>query len=246
MNPLILCGWNPEPFADTLAGEPGLIVCCDQENFLTRSTDGPVQAVILAAELTWSGKAPSAFYGFEMLCRLRAETGLGCPVVMASFMEGEWLRRRFPILDFQSHHPLVRLPARPEVLRQVAMNAKPADRFRLHDLVRSYCDPQGRLLRLLTHGNGFRQLAARETPLSPSDQQALRQDARLLQRWLEHLPADAERIAQLKNLLAQVDKTCRTPTTENISDARQVLQEIYRRWRPESKNRSHGKNDNSL
>jgi len=129
MNPAILCGWNQEPFADRLAGEPGLTVCCDQENFLTRLTE-PVQAVILAAELTWSGQATGAFYGFEMLCRLRAELGLGCPVVMASFMEGEWLRRRFPILDFQSHHPLVRLPARPQTLRQAAMNAKQADRFR--------------------------------------------------------------------------------------------------------------------
>ncbi|OPZ69727.1 MAG: hypothetical protein BWY83_01883 [bacterium ADurb.Bin478] len=246
MNPAILCGWNQEPFADTLAEEPGLIVCCDQEDFLARLTDQPVQAIILAAELTWSGKAPSAFYGFEVLCRLRAETGVGCPVVMASFMQGEWLRRRFPILDFQSHHPLVRLPARPQVLRQAAMNAKPADRFRLHDMVRSYCDPQGRLLRLLTHGNGFRQLAAVQTLLSPSDQQALMQDARLLQRWLEQLPADAERIAQLKNLLDRVDKSCRTPTAENTSNARRVLQEIYRSWHPENRNTSHGKNDTSL
>ncbi len=245
MNPVILCGWNQEPFADRLAGEAGLIVCRDQENFLTRLTEEPVQAVILAAELTWSGKAPGAFYGFEMLCRLRGETGLGCPVVMASFMEGEWLRRRFPILDFQSHHPLVRLPAPPQALRHAAMNAKPADRFRLHDLVRSYCDPQGRLLRLLTHGSGFRRLATVETRLSPADQQALMQDTRLLQRWLEHLPADAERIAQLKNLLDRVDKIGRTPNAENMSDARLVLQELYRNWCPESRKASHGKNDNS-
>ncbi|NLP09010.1 hypothetical protein GX408_01300 [bacterium] len=232
MNPAILCGWNQEPFADRLAEEPGLIVCCDQENFFTRLTEEPVQAVILAAELTWSGNAPSIFYGLEVLCRLRAETGLGCPVVMASFMEGEWLRRRFPILDFQSHQPLLRLPARPQALRQAAMNAKPADRFRLHDMVRSYCDPQGRLLRLLTHGNGFRKLAALQTPLSPSDQQALMQDARLLERWLAHLPADAEQIAQLKDLLDLVDKTCRSPTAENINDARLLLQELHRNRRP--------------
>ncbi|HPI72194.1 MAG TPA: hypothetical protein PK843_06385 [bacterium] len=246
MNPAILCGWNQEPFAERLADEPGFIVCCDQDNFFARLLEDSVQAVILAAELTWSGEAPSVFYGFEVLCRMRAETGLGCAVVMASFMEGEWLRRRFPILDFQSHHPLVRLPARPQVLRQAAMNAKPADRFRLRDMVRSYCDPRGRLLRLLTHGNGFRKLAALQVPLSPSDQQALMQDARLLERWLEHLPADAEHIAQLKNLLDRIDKIGRTPTVENISDARRMLQEICRSRRPESRSESHGKNDNGL
>jgi hypothetical protein len=103
MNPAILCGWNQSPLPKVWPMSRASSSVAIKNNFFARLLEDSVQAVIRAAELTWSGEAPSAFYGFEVLCRMRAETGLGCAVVMASFMEGEWLRRRFPILVFQSH-----------------------------------------------------------------------------------------------------------------------------------------------
>lgn len=144
------------------------------------------RGIVILAELNWNGKKLSDFYGFEILSRLRAEHRLKCPITVCSFMPEPWLRKKFPILEFPQHHPLVRLPARPEMFVEKIEKAEFADEFRLNDIIMSYCDLKGRLVGLITHGKGFRHItrALRKDEASDSLFSNCLDDLALLKNYL--------------------------------------------------------------
>jgi len=228
MKPTVLCGWNPDHFAEAIRKESELITATSEESLLTGVSKHPVQAIVLLAELTWSENEPSAFFGFEVLCRLRAEWGFTGPIAMASFMGEEWLRPQFPILDFPDQHPLVRLPAFPGDLRQAALNGKPADPFRMRDIISSYCDPRARILKLLTHGPGFRSLAQCQEALSEAERQLLIADQQTLSRYMASSAIPSGLAEQLGELMVELEKLTTLPNEEIFFLARKKLLDVIR------------------
>lgn len=144
------------------------------------------KGIVVLAELNWNGKKLSDFYGFEILSQLRAEHRIKCPIAICSFMPELYFRKKFPILEFPQHHPFVRLPAEPQTILSALEKAEFADEYRLNDIIISYCDPRGRLMKLITHGKGFRQIT-RNLSVYPSDDSlwsSCQDDLALLKNYL--------------------------------------------------------------
>lgn len=139
---------------------------CGKENIIPSLTDlesiliqnAYIGGIIVYSELKWEHHKLSTFYGFDLLCVFRTEYRLKCPIAICSFMPEPWLRKKFPILDFPQHHPFIHLPASPDAFIEKIEKAEVADEPRLNDIIISYCDLKGRLIKLITHGKGFRQI----------------------------------------------------------------------------------------
>lgn len=162
MNNSYLILWNKNNFSDKLAKafrkKKVITLITSKSDFERNLKRNNVQGIVILAELNWNGKKLSDFYGFEILCKLRTEHRLKCPIAICSFMPEPWLRKKFPILDFPQNHPFIRLPASPETFVEKIKKAEVADEFRLNDIITSYCDPKGKLRNLINHGGGFRQI----------------------------------------------------------------------------------------
>lgn len=161
-------------------------------------------SIVILAELSLDGKKLCDFYGFEILCQLRAEHRLKCPIAVCSFMPEAWLRKKFPILEFPQHHPFIQLPASPETFIERVQKAEIADEPRLNDIIVSYCNPKGRLIRLLTHGEGFRQIT-KNIQINNADDSfwfACKDDLSLLRTYLVN-KAFGETVLSLGSTLAE-------------------------------------------
>jgi len=155
----ILFIWHVDSYISRLSRLlAGIQNVSSKEEMESFSKWSEVRGVVVSAEIRWDMRQPAELYGFEILSILRAELRLKCPIAICSFLSEPWLRRRFPILDFPQHHPFMHLPASPETFIQTLREGEEADEYRLNDIIMSYCDLRGRLAKLITHGNGFRQI----------------------------------------------------------------------------------------
>lgn len=141
--------------------------------------------IVVLAEFGQEGYRRLDFDGLELLALLRAELLVRCPIVVCSFFAKSKLIRRYPLLRWSQHHPFVRLPEEPKEIGRALEAAHPIDDDRWPHLL-SYCDPLGRIERLLTHGDGLREVwrwvSASEPQLE--NRRTIEQDAALLRRYL--------------------------------------------------------------
>ncbi len=222
----ILCAWNNDLYAE-LFQDQGLTPVFAETGLRRMIGEKPIPAMVVLAELQWSGHETD-FYGMELLCQLRADRGVTCPIAVASFLSLADLRQRFPILDFSSQHPFIRLPATPREMAATARNGKPADLFRLRDIISSCCDPRGRLIKLLTHGTGLRNLVRCPGTLTAIEMQALQDDDRLLRRYLQHSFLEKSIEAKTWELVNQLERMFIEASAENIASAQKTLQNLIR------------------
>jgi len=166
-NPIIIA-WDESTYVHAMAQAAEDAVIVTSEEQLWKEVHHKPSGIVLLAELKWAGHQRSDFYGFELLCRLRTELRVACPVVVCSFLPRAVLVRRFPILEFPQNHPFIQLPTTPASVLDELAQAESANEPRLNDIIRSYCDPRARLRHLLTHGTGFRALLnGSEPPWDP-------------------------------------------------------------------------------
>lgn len=185
-----------------------------------------IQSALILAELAWGGRRRSEFYGFEILCRLRTEHRLRCPIAVCSFTPELALRKQFPVLDFPQH-PFIRLPANPSAIITTLSTAPPADEPRLNHIL-MYCDLYGRLERLLTHGRGF-PIFVRAVEESTPDAQGwrnLRSDSDLLRKYLRGGALEQEITEKGNNLITALDAACRAEDSEKLREARACYMEL--------------------
>jgi hypothetical protein len=222
----VLCVWN-RSFYSELCNKPGVTAVFDEIRLRQALAGHAPRAMVLLAELTWPGH-DAGFYGLELLCQLRADLALSCPVAVASFMPFTWLRQRYPILDFAGQHPFIRLPALPDEIVGVARSGKPADPFRLRDMVSSCCDPRGRFIKLVTHGPGLRNLARCLGSLSAKELAAVQDDCRLLQQYLQHSFLEKNIEQPARELLDHLQRLLLEANTDHITNAQQAVQRLTR------------------
>ncbi|MBN1999761.1 hypothetical protein JW935_19555, partial [candidate division KSB1 bacterium] len=166
----------------------------------------PKTGALILAEVTAENHLRSDFYGFELLCRLRAEYRWTCPVGIASFMPPVYLSSRFPILDYPQHHPFLQLPATPASVENLFSETEPVGKARLNEIVMFYCDPLGRLIHLLTHGRAFHVLYKNKRP-DRDFSVKFASDLEQLKRYLDVLPVPesmSEKVRQLLKILHRV------------------------------------------
>lgn len=150
--------WNSNTYANKLIKHFGVDPVVLSEVHLSSSDLNNSKGIVIIAELDWNGNKLSQFYGLEILCKLRAEYRYKCPIAVCSFIEEDWLWKKFPILDFPQHHPFIRLPVGKETYIEKIQSAEEADESKLNDIIINYCNLIGRFSRLITHGPGFRQI----------------------------------------------------------------------------------------
>lgn len=184
--------------------------------------------IIILAELNWNGKKLSDFYGFEILCQLRTEHRLRCPIAVCSFMPENYLKKKFPILEFPQHHPFIRLPASPETFAERIQKAEIADEPRLNDIISSYCDPRGRLIKLLTHGKGFRRITRNVQVNTPDDSlwSDCNEDLALLRNYLVNKLLGSSILSLGNTLAAKLEESIRTRNLQGLLSAKSLFDSL--------------------
>jgi hypothetical protein len=169
----------------------------------------------------------TGFVGMDAVCRLRMEKRIVMPIVVCSFMQEEFMVKRFPILMYPQHHPYLRLPASPEDIKTTLMQSVEMDEFRLREVIEKYCDPVGRAFHLLTHSHGFRMLQTQNENLMEM-RQVIDEDVKQFRNLLSALPAKVQKAGQhfcsqsedLGELDASELKTSLTKLIDLVSNAR--------------------------
>ena len=148
--------WNRDRFSRRLADTFGIERVLErEEQFALMSKDTHIRGVVLLAEYRAELKRYSELYGMEVLTALRARYRLLCPIVICSYLPFSFLSGKYAIFDFPQHHPFLPLPATVQEMTAAVEGAVEADEPRLNDIISNYCDPGGRLIKLLTHGRLF-------------------------------------------------------------------------------------------
>lgn len=237
----ILVLWNDDQFSLSLNepfGKSNLIYNCSEME--SRLQFIKPEGIVLCGELCWNGKKFTDFHGFEILCQLRAEHRLECPIAICSFMPESWLRNKFPILDFPQHHPFIRLPASPEKFIEKIHKAEAADEPRLNDIIISYCDPKGRLIRLITHGKGFHQIIG-NIKLNKDDEALwtnCNDDLALLKNYLLNRVLGSTILSLGNTLEVKLKEAIRTKNLDTLIDTKSIFNTLL--------NELTGTKDNSI
>lgn len=186
------------------------------------------EGLVILAELKWNGKKLSDFYGFETLCHLRAEHRLRCPISVCSFMPENYLKKTFPILEFPQHHPFIRLPASPDTFAEKIQESEIADEHRLNDIISSYCDPSGRLIRLITHGKGFRHITRNVQMNTPDDSlwPACSDDLALLRNYLVNKLLGSAILSLGSTLTAKLEEAIRRRNLKGLLSTRSLFDSL--------------------
>jgi hypothetical protein len=210
--------WNDTPFSQGLARflrSQDIVV--QQRN---HGESEKVNATIVLAEIRSKGQELSRFYGLEILCKLRMEYRLTCPIVVCSFMPKEYLSKRFPILAGFSgdYHPFVQLPTTPNKIAAEIQNAELADEPVLDDIIRRYCHPAQRIGYLLTHGKGFKAILRGE--VLP---EACALDIALLRRYLLSNPFSAGQLTLANQFILNLEAGLRDGDGAGVLRTKQLL-----------------------
>lgn len=211
--------WNKSQYATDISEALGDVdVITSELELIAPSKNCAIKHVIILAELTWNDRKLSDFSGFEILCQLRAEHRLRCPIAVCSFMPESWLRKKFPILEFPQHHPFIRLPASAETFIEKIQKAETADEPRLNDIISSYCDPKGRLIRLITHGKGFRQITRNVGVIQGDDSlwSTCSDDVGLLRKYLVNKLLGNTILSLGNELAANLEEAIRARNLQNL------------------------------
>ncbi len=200
----LLLIWKDSNFARELIEKIPAFTWFDINRPLAELKDVEIETgVLLPAEAAAGQHKRSDFYGFEILYHLRHQFRWSCPVGIASFMPLAYLRQRFPILDYPQHHPYLQLPAAPASVRTLFDRAEPAGQCRLNEIIRNYCDPVGRLIRLLTHGYALNVLYKKRQP-GPHFTKKLKADIKLLERYAIDLSVPGDVHNLVRQLLTEL------------------------------------------
>lgn len=221
---IIICNEDRyTPHISNALGDANVIT--SESELIALSKYGIPEHVIILAELRLGNKKLSDFYGFEILCQLRAEHRLKCPIAVCSFMPEPWLRKKFPILEFPQHHPFIRLPASPETFIEKIEKAEVADESRLNDIIISYCHLKGRLIKLITHGAGFRQITRSLNVKQENDSlwSSCQDDLALLKTYLSNEALGSTILATGEKLVGKLHEAIQSRKVETLYSTKPIF-----------------------
>jgi hypothetical protein len=217
MNNEIYIIWNRDRFSRRLAETFGIENILDgEEQFALISKRPHIRGVVLLAEYRGDMKRYSELYGMEVLTTLRAQYRLLCPIVICSYLPFSVLSGKYAIFDFPQHHPFLPLPATAQEMAASVEGAVDADEPRLNDIIANYCDPGGRLIKLLTHGRLFVAIKKNEDSLlgEKSFRQTAENDLFLLKHYLNCGRFD-HRIGETgQELISELEKAVGSASTD--------------------------------
>jgi len=120
------------------------------------------------------------------------------------------------------------LPSSPETLTEKIQNAEVADEPRLNDIISSYCDPVGRLIRLITHGKAFRQITRNVGVIREGDSlwSSCTDDVALLRNYLMNKLLGNTIISLGNTLAANIEQAIRARNLESLLATKSIFDSL--------------------
>lgn len=221
--PYYLILWNKDEFAQTLRNKSAEVITTRVELDVLMQSKSDLNGIVILAELTWNENKLTNFYGFDILEMLRSAYRLKCPICLCSFLEERRLSRQYPILDLSQNHPFVQLPATPKDVFDVIESSETADEFRLNDIVLNYCNLNSKVVRLMTHGLGLREILQNPKNSLPDHVwDHIKNDISLLKKYSIFFKRN-EITKQTKILIEEIDSVIANKNCEKLYACKKMV-----------------------
>ena len=129
------------------------VFLCTYQAFEVFECFQEAERIFLLAELTWfKNNANQAFYGFEVLKKLRLKQ-VTCPIIICSFLPKDYFLNQtatiFNLLRLPVSHPFVRLPQNDLLNYKFDQNLEKVSKEQLEDALYHFSNPVGTLDEIL-------------------------------------------------------------------------------------------------
>ncbi len=221
---------NDDGYAKALSSKMGINSIITSKNRMetVMMKNSNISGVVVLAELKWDEKKYTEFLGLEILTELRLNYQIKAPIAICSFFPGDQLRSKYPILDFPQNHPFISLPFIVEDVLAVFQKSEIADEHRLNDIIRSYCNVKGRLVHLITHGDGLSKiLTGCHTKTPPNELwSACEIDMRSFNRYMSSLSEGSVLYKNGRRLCEHIKESIKTRNLKTLRKAKLLMFEF--------------------